>query len=322
MTAKEYIIAALKDLSKPIERMDIGNIPLEEAILGRVLSKKFRKLKIDQDTIDFIKESIHLAVSENKPLSIGCVHGGTKLWKSEEYPEVDWAELFNIIYYTKWMRFIAEVYKPGVLLEYFSMDVVQERLNNLPRKETDQYSESFKRIITWVKQYLPENIYITYRRYGDAYKDLSEYDIDLENTMEIVRKELHGKLPILTDQQKYATELNVRPTKEQLEDPLWREKNEIMHLSVERTKAMDNYLNDKTFIPVCPTPWPGVLVTGSTKNSIAKFWVGVGALKQSGASYSEIILTPKQLQSVDFEWQPITINGLTGKNFNKIRIVK
>jgi hypothetical protein len=321
MTAQEYILAELEKLQQPIAHQDIGNSPLDEAILARVLSKKFRKLKADQDTIDFCKESIKIALSENGPLSIGCVHGGTKLWRFEEYPEVDWAELFNMIYYAKWMRYIDEIYEPGVTLEYFSMDVVQLRLNNLPRSETDQYTQSFEKIIEWMKQYLPENIRFTHRRYGDAYKDLSEYDDELEVAMKTVSDELGGKLPVLTPEQKYMTELNVRVTPEQKEDPLWREKNEFMHLAVERTKAMDDYVNDKRFVPVCPTPWPGVITTGSTKKSFAKFWYAVGALERDNVGFSQIVLTPKQLAAANFEWEATNITGLSGKNFSKVRVI-
>lgn len=226
-----------------------------------------------------------------------------------------------MIYYAKWMRYIAEIYEPGVTLEYFSMDVVQLRLNNLPRSETDQYTESFLKIIDWMEQYLPENIKFSYRRYGDLYKDLSDYDPDLDETMKTVSEELGGKLPVLTEQQRYMTELNVRITSEQEKDPLWREKNELMHLAVERTKAMDEYVNDKRFVPVCPTPWPGVIATGSTKKSFAKFWYAVGALERDGDTYHQIVLTPKQLKAAKFGWEPVKFTGLEGKNFNKIRIV-
>jgi len=322
MTAQEYILAELEKLKQPIKHQDIGDTPLDEAILARVLSKKFRKLKVDQDTIDFCKESIKIALSENGPLSIGCVHGGVKLWRFDEYPEVDWSELFNMIYYAKWMRYIAEIYEHGVTLEYFSMDVVQQRLNNLPRSETDQYTQSFENIIDWMKQYLPENIRFTHRRYGDVYKDLSEYDDELETALKIVSDELGGKLPVLTPEQKYMTELNVRVTSEQEEDSAWREKNELMHLAVERTKAMDDYVNDKRFIPACPTPWPGVIATGSTKHSFAKFWYAVGALEPNSDSFNQIVLTPKQLKATEFKWEDTILSGLTGKNFSKIRVVE
>ena len=321
MTAQEYILTELEKLKEPIKVQDIGDSSLEEAVLARVMSKKFRKLKVDQDTIDFTRGSIKIALEGNKPLSIGCVHGGTKLWRFDEYPEVDWAELFNMIYYAKWMRYIAAVYEPGVVLEYFSMDIVQQRLNNLPRSETNQYTQTFKTIINWFKRYLPDNIRFTYRQYGELYDDISQYDDDLEKTMEKTKEVLKNQLPILTESQVYMTELNVRASEDQLKDPLWKEKVELMHLSVEETEAMRSYINEKHLVPVCPTPWPGVIATGSTKRSFAKFWVAVGALEKTKESLNEIVLTPKQLESTTFAWEDVLLKDLPGKNFSKIRIL-
>ncbi len=68
-----------------------------------------------------------------------------------------------------------------------------------------------------------------------------------------------------------------------------------MHQAVERTKAMDDYVGDTRLIPACPTPWPGVIATGTTKKSFAKFWYAVGALEKSDQEFNEIVLTPKQL---------------------------
>jgi hypothetical protein len=64
---------------------------------------------------------------------------------------------------------------------------------------------------------------------------------------------------------------------------------------------MDDYANDKRFISVCPTPWPGVIATGSTKKSFAKFWYAIGALEPSEDSYTHIVLTPKQLKVAHFD---------------------
>jgi hypothetical protein len=140
--------------------------------------------------------------------------------------------------------------------------------------------------------------------------------------MNTVLGELGGKLPVLTPEQTYMTELNVKVTPEQEKDPEWHEKNELMHQAVERTKAMDDYVNDKRFVPVCPTPWPGVIATGSTKKSFAKFWYAVGALEPEGDSYGQVVLTPKQLEAAHFDWQDAKLSGLVGKNFSRVRVLK
>ncbi len=322
MTAQEYIISELEKLKQPIEVSRVDPDKLEDAILARVLSKKFRKLKASAFVTDFVKDSIKIAVSQGKPLAIGFVHGGSKPWSFDEYPEVDWSELFAMMYQIKWMRYIAEVYEPGVWLEFYSMDVCQERMNNLPRPETDRYTETFKLTIEFVKQYLPENLSITYRRYSEDYDDISDYDIELDAAIERTRKKLGGKLPELTDAQKYATEMNVRPTEAQKSDPKWREKVEVIHKSVEDTEVFKAYLEDRRFIPACPTPVEGTLVVGSTKKSIAKFWFGVGGLeKTTDDDYNEIVMTPKHIKAGAFSWEAVHIDGLESKNFNQIRVV-
>ncbi len=321
MTAQEYILSTLNSLAEPIQMEDIGNIPLEDAIYAKVMSKKFRKLKADKEVIEITRGAIKLAIKENKPISINIVFGGNKLWRLEEAPEIDWAELFSIIYFLRWMKSIASVYKPGALLEYYSEDVVLELLNNLPRSETDRYSDTFIMMLEWLKQYLPSGVTVNYRRYRDDYKELSDFDREAEAAKATVLKELDGKLPVMNEEQKIATELNVRPRPGQTDDPQWREKVELIHQAIERTETAEKYFSDPHYIPACPTYYPALIVTGSTKKSYAKFWVGVGALEKTEDGYRELVLTPKQLEHAKFTWEDVNIKGLVGKNFHRVRVV-
>jgi hypothetical protein len=321
MTAQEYIVSTLENLSRPIVPDSTIRNSLEEAIYAKVMSKKFRKLKADDTVIDITKKAIHHAVQNNKPIVINVIFGGNKLWRFDEAPEIDWAELFVTTYLSRWMKSIAGIYKPGVHLEYFSEDVVLETMNNLPRSETDRYSETFKSMLNWFSRYLPEGLSIGYKRYGEAYDDIAEYLAELEEAKAKVLAELGDQLPVLTEHQREATEMNVRLKPGQADDPLWREKAELIHKSIEQTKTMERYIGDMTMIPACPSPFPGCICTGSTKKSIAKFWVAVGALEHMGDNYDEIVLTPKQLTSTQFSWEAVHIDGLEGKNFTRIRVL-
>lgn len=322
MTAQEYIISTLEALAESIPLQDIGNTPLEDAIFAKVMSKKFRKLKAGDDTIAITKKAIKLAVQDNKPVIVSYCFGGNKLWRFDEAPEIDWAELFSLTYFIRWMKTIASVYEPGARLDYYSEDVAVELLNNVPKTDTDRYSETFKSMLDWVQPYIPKNVSITYRRYGDEYSNISEYLAELEDAKKDVLAENNGQLPSLSEQQKAATELNVRLLPGQADDPLWREKVELIHKALERTKTIARYFEDPTLIPACPGWYPGLVVTGSTKKSLAKFWAAVGVLEKDGNDYNELVLTPKQLESATFDWEPVNIKGLTGKNFTKIRILK
>jgi len=322
MTAQEYILSTLKELSKPVVMEDIGNTPIEDAIYAKLMSKKFRKLKADDATVEVVKKAVHWSVENNKPIVANLIFGGNKLWRFDEAPEIDWAELFALTYLMRWLKSVASVYEPGTHFEFVSEDVVLENMNNLPRSETDQYSETFISMLDWMRQFLPKGVSVEYKRYGDFYENVDEYLAELEVAKAKVLKELGGKLPELNEHQKVATELNVRLKPGQADDPFWREKAELIHKSIERTEAMEKYIYDPTMVPTAPTFFPGCIVTGSTKKSYAKFWVGVGALEHSGDNYNELILTPKQLENASFNWEDVDIEGLKGNNFKRVRILK
>lgn len=321
MTAQDYLIDTLNRLADPNPVEQLINVPLEEAIYAKAMSKKFRKVKADEDAIDVTKKAIHYSVSNQKPVIFNAVFGGNKLWHFEEAPEIDWAELFTTLYLVRYLKTIASVYEPGAYLEFYSMDVVLESMNNLHPTETDQYSDTFIAMLDWLKQYLPPNVTVGYRRYGDDYADRSAYLAELQEAKDKVWQELGGKWPEMTEKQKAATELNVRLKPGQVDDPLWREKVEWTHLSIERTKTMEHYIYDPTMVPTSPSYYPGCITTGSTKRTSAKFWVAVGALERDGDTFHETVLTPKQLTDAHFQWEPVSLPGFQGKNFSRIRVI-
>jgi hypothetical protein len=199
MTAQAYILSTLATLKEPIHVESVGTISLEDAIFAKVMSKKFRKIKADDDTVAITKKAIDIAVKENKPIRFNLIFGGNKLWHFDEAPEIDWAELFATTYLLRWMKSIASVYQPGAYLEYYSEDVVLENMNNLPRSETDRYSETFKAMLAWISPSLPQNVTVGYKRYGDEYKNIAEYLAELEEAKAKVLQELGGQLPVLNE---------------------------------------------------------------------------------------------------------------------------
>lgn len=135
-------------------------------------------------------------------------------------------------------------------------------------------------------------------------------------------KKNNGKLPELTEAKKASTELNVKLKLGQDKDPLWREKVELQHQAIFQTQTLRKVSDDPCKIWTSPTYYADSVVTGSTKRSYAKFWAAVGALQPFKDSFAELVLTPKQLQAADFDWREVKIEGLKGKNFNKIRVLR
>lgn len=101
---------------------------------------------------------------------------------------------------------------------------------------------------------------------------------------------------------------------------IYRKHNAYLKIKGETGYHKDR--QDKILVFSQPLPSGTAVSLGTTKSSIAKFWVGVGALKVSGNSYKEIILSPKQLKNANYAWQDIYIDGLEGQNFQKIRVVE
>ncbi len=320
MNAQDFITEKLNELKRPVTLETVTPDKLEQMILAKVLSKKFRKYKADDAAIEICKEAIHFAVVNKKPVKVGLLFGGNKLWRFDEAPEPDWAELFNIIYIARWMKTIASVYEYGAEFEYYSQDISVEPLNNLSRDETSQYNKVFRELLSWFSDYLPPRVKITYKCHSELFDNENEYDQEIDAAKKRMLSDNQGKLPAMDAAQKKATESNVRLNPEQNDDPLWREKVELEHQAIFQTKTLLKHLLDKTRVHTTTGPFTGNIATGATKYSIAKFWASVGALERDGESFRDLALTPTQLEKAKFTWQKIDL-GISGKNFSRIRII-
>jgi hypothetical protein len=321
MSPKDYIEYKLNELIS-INKVEYfsSNKELSDFICKTIMSKKFRKFSLIPEYIDHIKRVINESIENNLPIKFSFPFGGYKLWRLEESPEVDWAELFSLMYYAKWLKPIALVYKPGVIFDFASDDMIVERMNNIPKKDTEEYKKSFENLVKFLEKYIPENIQFTFTPISSFYTP-EEFEKDLANKIEKNKIELGG-LPVLSDKEKRMVELNVKLNKGQDEDPLWREKIELIHCSYYAVDKRRPYNRAKDKILVFPTSVKDgkVIAVGTTKTSVAKFWVGVGVLKKNEDKYIEYILSPSQIDKNEITIEDINIDGLSGKNFSKIKI--
>lgn len=320
MSPEDYVQEKLNELKQPSKLQFEGDNVVEN-IFKAVMSKKFRKYSVDEAYIEHIKSAIKTNVDSNEPIKFTLVFGGYKLWRLEETPEVDWAELFSLIYYTNWVKPICEIYKPGVWFDFFSDDVIVPQMNNIVLADTAAYRQSFENLLTFLKPYLPENLSFTLTRVGDQYQSMDEFQKDLEENKKIILDKLDGKLPKLNDEQKATVEMNVKITSEQEADQSWREKVQLVHDAYAQVSKRRPYYRTEDKIMVITRPIPSSISVGTTKRSVMKFWVGAGVLEKNEDTFAENIFSPNQLEKLKFDWQNIEFKGLEGKNFNKIRIV-
>ncbi len=322
MEPKEYIEYKLNELRPSGEKLGdfSSSKELSDYILKMIMSKKFRKFGIIPEYVAHIKEVIDNSLKDNLPVRFSFPFGGYKLWRLEETPEVDWAELFTLMYYAKWLKPIAEAYQPGIIFDFASDDVIVERMNNIPKKDTQSYAESFKEIVKFLEQYLPKNLKFTFTPISSFYTP-EEFEKDLADKI-TKKKQEFGGLPVLDDKKRDMVELNVKLNPGQDQDPLWREKIELMHqayYAVDKRRPYNRASNKILVFPYRLSDGKCVAV-GTTKNSVAKFWVGVGVLKRTEDSFIESILSPSQLEKTDLIKDNISIKGLDRKNFKQIKI--
>lgn len=322
MTAQEYIQSKLEDLrkalgiSKPQDQEQ-----LVEAIFRAVTSKKFRKYSLGNEQAEHIKAAIKLNVENKEPVQLTLVFGGYKLWRLQETPEVDWAELFSLIYYTNWMKPVCELYEPGVWFDFFSDDIIVPKMNGVSPDDTKAYQASFKKLLDFIKPYQPHNLNMTLNRVGNQYSSYEDFESDLSEQMKNLAASLDGGLPKLDDKARATLDLNVKTTPEQEADPQWHEKVQLMHDAYAQVNGRRPYYRKPDRMNVMTTPMTGMLSVGTTKDSIMKFWIGAGVLKASEDSFRQIIMSPQQLEHSQFDFQNVVIEGLDGKNFSRVRVL-
>jgi len=316
--SEQYIADQLRGLKEKSAGPNEGLIGF---LFKTVMSKKFRKYSVNLEYQAHIHSAIDLNFKNGEPIKVAMVFGGYKLWRFEEAPEPDWAELFSIIYYAHWLKPIADHYKPGVWFDFYSDDVIVKYIDNIPKEDTNKYSETFQGLLDFTRKYLPNNFKITFNRVGDQYKSEKDFLTDVEIQKKKLLEKYGGKLPKLTEEQKDTLSLNVRLTEEQKETPKWEE-IQLLHDAYMLVERRRPYYRTPDKIVAITKKLDNTIAVGTTKTSIAKFWAGVGALKRTkDDGFIETILTPNQLSSVNPEWETIEINGLKGKNFQRIRIV-
>jgi hypothetical protein len=325
MTAQEYITEKLEELSQPKSlKQPTSQNAMVEAIYTAVMSKKFRKYSANDNLKRYIRNAIKINIEKNEPINITFVHGAYKLWRLEESPEVDWAELFSLMYYTNWVKPICEIYKPGVWFDFFVDDFIINRLNNVSMDDIRTYIHTYQSLIDFLKSYQPKNLKMTITTVGGQFPSENAFNESLQNNLDNLESANNNKLPVLTTEQKAMVEMNARPTEEQLKDPEWKEKIYNLHNAYMATKAEPGYHKgrpEKIIAFNQPLPSGTTISVGSTKDSIMKFWIGVGVLKPRDDSYRQIILSSSQVEKAEFHFEQVHIGSLKDKNFAKIRVL-
>lgn len=147
------------------------------------------------------------------------MHGAYKLWRLQEAPCVDWAELFALMYYTNYVKEICAIYRPGVWFDFFVDDWIIEDIDNLSPEEIQAYLESYQSLINFLKPYQPDNLHMTITPVSSQFVSRQEFEQKLRDN------EQNLELPELDTVATRMVELNSRVGSTTKADPRWREKS-------------------------------------------------------------------------------------------------
>lgn len=324
MTAQDYIESRLEELRQPVVLPKPHNPEeMTQTIFQLLTSKKFRKYSLTPEYATHIREAIKENVEKDAPINVTFMGGAYKLWRLDESPESDWAELFALMYYSRWVKSVCAIYKPGVWFDFMLDDFIVSKINTATESDVTNYLASRDKLLEFLKPYQPENLHMTNTRISSLFDSVQDYETRLEAAFQQMQNELPGGIPSVDKKTLATVELNTKATPEQQADPQWREKVEMLHMAYMRIKGATGYSTMSTKIRAFTQPFPDgtCIAVGSTKDSIVKFWVGVGVLRPKGDNYRQLVLSPSQLEQAEFSFTDTHIASLDGKNFFKIRIL-
>ena len=316
---EKFIISELQKL-----RAKSKNLPqnFEDEIFRLLKTRRFRKYSMCASLSERIQKAIAYNVSNNQPINITFLQGSYKLWRLDESPEADWAELFALMYYAEWVKPILSFYKPGVVFDFYVDDWIMEKLSNYRRDEIISYQNSFQKIMDFVMSYCSKNLHYKITTVSSQYSSEDEFWDKLRTAVE---KWKHFEVIKLDKAAIEMIDLNYRPMPNEVLSALWREKNMQLHDAYSAMEDRLRYRKMEGKILAMPHHYTGSndrLFVGSTKDSIIKYWIGVGALRLRNESFVPTILSPSQLANTEFSIYDVRIEGLSAENFKTIRILE
>jgi hypothetical protein len=283
---------------------------IDHFILQKLFRKRFRKQKLFPNTVADITKKVALSLKENRPIYFTIPFGGYKHFWSTSHPEPDWAEFFTLKFLSEYVSPILSVYKPGVIVEFISEDLIIPRMNNYPEEKLEKYSEAFILLLQAYNKYLPNNLNFRFFRVSDRCNKEQ-----IIKKVETLLPERWAKWEVYTQEEK---DIELKRSKRSI---LWNGKLDLTRLSEKekQTKMIEsrlielayydvesepdflgNYLTADNHIGVCfsfglsPDNFDHWITLGSTYASIVDFWIGKGILEKNQDTYVHRIVSKEQ----------------------------
>jgi hypothetical protein len=295
----------------------------ESWIVRKLLRKPFRRGPLHPDAMEDVRLKVRRSLSDSEPIYLIICFGGYKHFWNSSHPYVDYAELFNLSFMTRFLAPILAVHEPGAILDYESEDLVLPLIDNYPPGALEKYASSFRAL---VEQYtsrttLPTNLTIRLMRPQDEDPFKSHgYAVKLFERIDDLRGAKEEEWAALSENDR-AERLHRTPR-----SIMWNGREDLTGLSDDerlqrmiRSKVLnetyydadfefrEEYLTGGTHIPFVLT-WGrssenvGNWITlASTDSSTVDFWIGRGILDHQGSRLINRIVSRTQYESARCE---------------------
>jgi len=308
-------------------------------IVGKLTRKKFRRRKLVDKTKQAITEKVQLSIQSNEPIHLVVPFGGYKHFWNPSHPEPDWAEIFNFKYLTEFVSPILSVYKPGVIIEYISEDLILTRMNNYPQSALEKYSDIFRKLIEWYGKKIPTNLkfkFFRVKEHCNSQKLIKQVEsllikrkVEFEN-LSLDRKiqELHrSNRSLMWQGEKDLTTLTDQEKKQRIIE------SRLIELAYYETEAkpefLGNYLSENNHICICFSYGTTHdndefedLTIGSSYGSIVDYWIGRGIFYKRGERLIPDIISRNQYELIKKDLKIVgTKNILPYKNYQNIEVL-
>lgn len=334
MTIQTYLKQELRNCSrthlKTSDQELLSQLGMQQFIQRKLTSKKFRKYALTPECYQRIIHAIATQVGKQLPLNVVYPQGGYKLWRLPSSPHVDWAEFFAISYVLQYLAPVLAAYQPGVELTFYMHAMLPELHDNLTTKEIDEYIRSFEALLVEFRRYLPKNCSIRLLRDLDIYSR-EEYIEAARIGIESVRTEYPNWPNAKKQAYRKMAELNIKWNGREDWTRLTtaQKENKILQAAyyeagaTTRLVRVGQAIKSPDTILLFNTGMRDFIGIGTTKASIAKYWVGVGALKQKDGGWQSLILSPKQYETALANHPKSVSTSLIGHlpNFDRIMVL-
>ncbi len=282
----------------------IYNILTTESHLARRPDPEFKKVIIGK---------IRQTIQEQKPLNMVLTVGGFKNYAARNAPHVDWAEVFAIKNMLNLCVPIAEIYQPGLHLEYSGDSYAVPLFDNMPKDTVDTYVKEFGEVLGIFQQFLPGNIHLSQKNIDEFY-DITDLENRMKSWVAEVRQD-QSKVDEYVEQfyQKAKNNFLGRGIID-YSHATEQEMNEVLVESILLDRAWlaidiaerAEYLDGGLTIPLINTSVPGCIALKSVNMRKIAFWLGNGYLRVTPERVIPDIIHGTKFEELELSYADIT----------------